>query len=72
MANKTKARIRASQARATASPAVKAEPLPRRQGAPQAAGAQLNVLGQYIKDLSFESPAAPKRCKTRRQIRSCK
>jgi preprotein translocase subunit SecB len=26
---------------------------------PQAAGAQLNVLGQYIKDLSFESPAAP-------------
>ena len=32
---------------------------PRRQGAPQAAGAQLNVLGQYIKDLSFESPAAP-------------
>ena len=29
------------------------------QGAPQVAGAQLNVLGQYIKDLSFESPAAP-------------
>ena len=29
------------------------------QGAPQAAGAQLNVLGQYIKDLSFESPHAP-------------
>lgn len=29
-------------------------------GAPQATGAQLNVLGQYIKDLSFESPAAPK------------
>lgn len=25
----------------------------------QATGAQLNVLGQYIKDLSFESPAAP-------------
>ena len=24
-----------------------------------AAGAQLNVLGQYIKDLSFESPGAP-------------
>jgi len=29
------------------------------QGAPQVTGAQLNVLGQYIKDLSFESPAAP-------------
>jgi preprotein translocase subunit SecB len=29
--------------------------------APQAArhGAELNVLGQYIKDLSFESPSAP-------------
>ena len=26
---------------------------------PQVTGAQLNVLGQYIKDLSFESPAAP-------------
>ena len=25
----------------------------------RAAGAQLNVLGQYIKDLSFESPGAP-------------
>ena len=30
------------------------------QGIPQATGPQLNVLGQYIKDLSFESPAAPK------------
>ena len=29
------------------------------QSAPQVTGAQLNVLGQYIKDLSFESPAAP-------------
>jgi preprotein translocase subunit SecB len=29
------------------------------EGAAPAAGAQLNVLGQYIKDLSFESPAAP-------------
>jgi preprotein translocase subunit SecB len=32
-------------------------------GAPESAtrpsGAQLNVLGQYIKDLSFESPGAP-------------
>jgi preprotein translocase subunit SecB len=34
------------------------------QSAPQATGAQLNVLGQYIKDLSFESPAAPKVLKT--------
>jgi preprotein translocase subunit SecB len=35
----------------------KAEPA---EGAGQrAAGAQLNVLGQYIKDLSFESPGAP-------------
>ena len=29
------------------------------EGTAPAAGAQLNVLGQYIKDLSFESPAAP-------------
>jgi preprotein translocase subunit SecB len=29
------------------------------EGTALAAGAQLNVLGQYIKDLSFESPAAP-------------
>jgi preprotein translocase subunit SecB len=29
------------------------------EGAAQPAGAQLNVLGQYIKDLSFESPGAP-------------
>jgi preprotein translocase subunit SecB len=29
------------------------------KGAAQPAGAQLNVLGQYIKDLSFESPGAP-------------
>jgi preprotein translocase subunit SecB len=29
------------------------------QGTPPVTGAQLNVLGQYIKDLSFESPAAP-------------
>jgi preprotein translocase subunit SecB len=29
------------------------------QNAPQVTGAQLNVIGQYIKDLSFESPAAP-------------
>lgn len=37
-----------------------ARPVAGEQGAPQATGAQLNVLGQYIKDLSFESPAAPK------------
>jgi preprotein translocase subunit SecB len=29
------------------------------EGASSAAGPQLNVLGQYIKDLSFESPHAP-------------
>ena len=29
------------------------------QGIPQATGPQLNVLGQYIKDLSFESPKVP-------------
>ena len=29
------------------------------EGAAPGAGAQLNVLGQYIKDLSFESPHAP-------------
>lgn len=29
------------------------------EGIPQPDGAQLSVLGQYIKDLSFESPAAP-------------
>jgi preprotein translocase subunit SecB len=29
------------------------------EGAAQPAGAQLNVLGQYIRDLSFESPGAP-------------
>ncbi|HXE04076.1 MAG TPA: protein-export chaperone SecB, partial [Methyloceanibacter sp.] len=29
------------------------------ESAAPGAGAQLNVLGQYIKDLSFESPHAP-------------
>ena len=29
------------------------------ESAAPGAGAQLNVLGQYIKDLSFESPSAP-------------
>jgi preprotein translocase subunit SecB len=39
---------------------VEAEPAPPRDDAEGArSGAQLNVLGQYIKDLSFESPGAP-------------
>jgi preprotein translocase subunit SecB len=33
-------------------------------GAAQAPGAQLNVIGQYIKDLSFESPGAPEALQT--------
>jgi preprotein translocase subunit SecB len=35
-------------------------PAQAQQGTPQVAGAELSVLGQYIKDLSFESPAAPR------------
>jgi preprotein translocase subunit SecB len=37
-----------------------AKPAPAPEGTAQADGAQLSVLGQYIKDLSFESPAAPR------------
>jgi preprotein translocase subunit SecB len=42
------------------SDAAAAQPAPA-TGAPQeaAAQAQLNVVGQYVKDLSFESPGAP-------------
>jgi len=35
------------------------EPPAPKLGTRQQTGAELNVLGQYIKDLSFESPAAP-------------
>jgi preprotein translocase subunit SecB len=35
------------------------EPPAPKLGTRQPTGAELNVLGQYIKDLSFESPAAP-------------
>ena len=44
---------------AMASPAAEGSAPAEGQSAPQVTGAQLNVLGQYIKDLSFESPAAP-------------
>ena len=40
-------------------PGVTGQPPEAEQAATQVAGAELNVLGQYIKDLSFESPAAP-------------
>jgi preprotein translocase subunit SecB len=56
-----------------AKPAPKVDPVPKTNGdaptpavirpqaqpAPAKVAAELNVLGQYIKDLSFESPAAP-------------
>lgn len=51
-------------AKKTEKPAEKAktngdEPPAPQAGVPQQAAAQLNVLAQYVKDLSFESPAAP-------------
>ncbi len=46
--------------KAEAKPSAPAESAAPTNAAPEpAASAQLNVLAQYIKDLSFESPAAP-------------